>query len=93
MRAFTTHVGRHMEGIALASLPRKDGSDSEAEDESQSTRSQPRLKASGSSQGPRKRLIIILKFGKKNRKIVEALLKFAPRGRKILDFCASAVLA
>jgi hypothetical protein len=85
VRAFTTHVGRHMEGIALASLPREDGSDSEAEDESQSTRSQPRSKASGSSQGPRKRLIIVLKYGKKNRKRVGALLKFIPRGKKILN--------
>jgi hypothetical protein len=51
-RAFTTHVGRHMEGIALTSLPRNDESDSEGEDESQSTRSQPRLKASGSQNVP-----------------------------------------
>jgi hypothetical protein len=52
VRAFTTHVGRHMEGIALASLPRNDESDPEADNESQSTRSQPRLKASGSPNAP-----------------------------------------
>jgi hypothetical protein len=45
VRAFTAHVGRHMEGIALTSLPRNDESDPEADDESQSTRSQPRLNA------------------------------------------------
>ncbi|KIW99368.1 uncharacterized protein Z518_11356 [Rhinocladiella mackenziei CBS 650.93] len=34
------------------------------------------------SPGPRQRHTIILKYGKKNRKRVEALLKFAPRPRK-----------
>jgi hypothetical protein len=48
VRAFTTHVGRHMEGIALASLPKNDETDSEA-DESQSTHSLPRTTESGLS--------------------------------------------
>ena len=52
VRALTTHVGRHMEGIALASLPRNGEFDLEADDESQSTRSQPRLKARGSPNAP-----------------------------------------
>lgn len=34
------------------------------------------------SPGPRQRHIIALKYGKKNRKRVEALLKFAPRSKK-----------
>ncbi|OAP65710.1 hypothetical protein AYL99_01682 [Fonsecaea erecta] len=34
------------------------------------------------SPGPRQRHTIILKYGKKNRKRVEALLKFAPRSKK-----------
>jgi hypothetical protein len=49
VRAFTTHVGRHMEGIALASLPKNDETDSEA-DESQSTHSLPRTTESGLSE-------------------------------------------
>jgi uncharacterized CHY-type Zn-finger protein len=48
VRAFTTHVGRHMEGIALASLPKNDETDSEA-DESRSTHSLPRTTESGLS--------------------------------------------
>ena len=36
-----------------------------------------------SSPGPRQRHTIILKYGKRNRKRVEALLKFAPRGKKL----------
>lgn len=36
------------------------------------------------SPGPRQRHIIILKYGKKNRKRVEALLKFASRSKKAL---------
>lgn len=41
-----------------------------------------RSRVSTSSPGPRQRHIIVLKYGKRNRKRVEALLKFAPRSRK-----------
>ena len=37
----------------------------------------------GASPGPRQRHTIILKYGKRNRKRVEALLKFAPRPKKL----------
>jgi hypothetical protein len=45
--------------------------------------STPRANGARSSPGPRQRHTIILKYGKKNRKRVEALLKFAPRGKKL----------
>jgi hypothetical protein len=45
--------------------------------------STPRANGARSSPGPRQRHTIILKYGKKNRKRVEALLKFALRGRKL----------
>lgn len=44
--------------------------------------STPRPNGATSSPGPRQRHTISLKYGKKNRKRVEALLKFAPRGKK-----------
>lgn len=37
---------------------------------------------STSSPGPRRRHVIVLKYGKRNKKRVEALLKFAPRNKK-----------
>jgi hypothetical protein len=37
---------------------------------------------STSSPGPRRRHVIVLKYGKRNKKRVEALLKFAPRSKK-----------
>ena len=51
--------------------------------------STPRASAARSSPGPRQRHTIILKYGKKNRKRVEALLKFAPRGKKLLNKATS----
>jgi hypothetical protein len=45
--------------------------------------STPKANGARSSPGPRQRHTIILKYGKKNRKRVEALLKFAPRGKKL----------
>lgn len=44
----------------------------------------------GASPGPRQRHTIILKYGKRNRKRVEALLKFAPRPKKIRSEPAAA---
>lgn len=41
-----------------------------------------RSRVSTSSPGPRQRHIIVLKYGKRNKKRVEALLKFAPRSKK-----------
>lgn len=47
--------------------------------------STPRANGARSSPGPRQRHTIILKYGKKNKKRIEALLKFAPRGKKPTD--------
>lgn len=44
--------------------------------------STPKANGARSSPGPRQRHTIILKYGKKNRKRVEALLKLPPRGKK-----------
>jgi hypothetical protein len=52
--------------------------------------STPRPSGARSSPGPRQRHTIILKYGKKNRKRVEALLKFAPRGKKPPNKAATA---
>lgn len=41
-----------------------------------------RGRSSTSSPGPRQRHVIVLKYGKRNKKRVEALLKFAPRSKK-----------
>ena len=41
-----------------------------------------RGRASTSSPGPRQRHVIVLKYGKRNKKRVEGLLKFAPRSKK-----------
>lgn len=41
-----------------------------------------RSRVSTSSPGPRQRHVIVLKYGKRNKKRVEALLKFTPRSKK-----------
>jgi hypothetical protein len=52
--------------------------------------STPRANGARSSPGPRQRHTIILKYGKKNRKSIEALLKFAPRVKKLPNKATSA---
>jgi hypothetical protein len=53
--------------------------------------STPRANVARSSPGPRQRHTIILKYGKKNRKRVEALLKLPPRGKKLPNKAVSAM--
>ena len=52
VRAFTTHVGRHMEEIALASLPKDEDTDSEHEDKPQLRQTLEGSRIDGSNSSP-----------------------------------------